>query len=82
MKVWVIDEFNRVIEGAVLFYIVNFEIPDDGSKENNRQLYEEIHLLLYSDVITVEYYFVGIIGVVGYILHKGWVDGIIGMVLA
>ena len=63
-------------KGAILAALVDFQIPNNAGKQNDRAFHEEITLLLHPCLIEVEHYgvrrFVGI----GNILHKIGVDGI------
>ena len=46
-------------KGAIFASLVEFEEPDDGSKQNDRRLHKEVTLFLYPSAIKVEHDGVG-----------------------
>ena len=63
-------------EGTILSVFIDFEIPDNCRKEDNRRFDEEVALLLYPRLVEVEHDGVGTLVSIGYILHEVGVYGV------
>ena len=63
-------------ERAILPVLIDFEIPDDGGKEDDRAFHKEIALLLHPRLVEVEHDGVRRFVSVGNILHEIRVYGI------
>ena len=64
---------------AILPVLIDFEIPDNAGKQNDRRLHEEVALLLHPRFIEVEHYCVGTLIGIRNIFHKIRVNGIAPM---
>ena len=63
-------------ERAILAVLINFQIPYNTGKQNDRRFHEEVALLLHPRLIQVEHYGVRAFVSVRDILHEIRVDGI------
>ena len=61
---------------AVFPVLINAQVPDDGGKEDNRTLHEEVALLLHPRLVKVEHNRIGTLVGIRNVRHEVWVDGI------
>ena len=61
---------------AVFPVLINAQIPDDGGKEDNRTLHEEVTLLLHPRLVEIEHNRIGTLVGIRYVRHEVWADGI------
>ena len=66
-------------EGAILSVPVDFEIPDNCSKEDDGRFHEEVTLLLHPRFVEIEHNRVGTLVCVGNIFHEVGVYGVAPM---
>ena len=61
---------------TILAPLIDFEIPYNAGKQDNRRLHEEVTLLLHPRLIEVEHNGIGTLVGIRNIFHKVWVNGI------
>ena len=71
-----VEQFDGMRKRAVFPVLRNAQIPDDGSKEDNRAFHEEVALLLHPRLVEVEHNRIGTLVGIRNVRHEVGVDGI------
>ncbi len=71
-----VEQFDGMREGAVLAVLVDAQVPDDGGKEDDRTLHEEVALLLHPRLVEVEHDGIGTLVGIRNVAHEVRMDRI------
>ena len=63
-------------ESAILAILINPQVPDNGSEQDNRGFHEKVTLFLYPGLVQIEHYCISTFVGIGNIRHEFGIDGI------